>query len=125
MTTEAKAAAERLEPCPFCESRALTVEGGLAFYVNCNSCDADGPLVNTQNEAIAAWNRRAAPREREAALEEAAKLVEGSVYRTRYRKWMFWPGNQSDDSEIVMFADDAAQALRRLSPKGGGDGPSG
>lgn len=53
----------RLEPCPFCSSRQLTVEHhstgtGQHHYVNCTNCGADGPGGESRGEAITRWNRR-------------------------------------------------------------------
>lgn len=56
---------------------------------------------------------------REEALEWAAKIVEGRK-EGHYRHWVFWPGNRADDDDVVVFADDAAKAIRcgRLLPSG-------
>jgi len=47
-------------------------------------------------------------------IEAAAKVVEGRVYKERYREWTFQGGNRSDDSEIVKFANRAAAAIRAI-----------
>ena len=61
---------DKLMPCPFCGSKPIIktfrtfVEHqhnmGNKFYITCPSCYIDGPgRYMTENEAIAAWNRRA------------------------------------------------------------------
>lgn len=50
-------------PCPFCQSLDLRVEhiGDEAqpfFLVTCRNCEADGPIKNTEAEALEAWNTR-------------------------------------------------------------------
>jgi hypothetical protein len=63
---------------------------------------------------------------RQSALEEAARVAEGKVYKERYRTWPWWlnrdgsEGNRSNDSDIVEHADKIAAAIRALS-----DAPSG
>ncbi len=58
---------------------------------------------------------------RREALEEAARVAEGKVYKERYRTWPWWlnrdgsEGNRSNDSDIVEHADKIAAAIRALS----------
>lgn len=55
--------AEALKPCPFCGGSG-PLPYGLADgreTVLCADCAANGPSETTSGEAIAAWNRRAAP----------------------------------------------------------------
>ncbi len=52
-----------LRPCPFCEyqqkwASRYTPEDAGFWSVQCPSCDAAGPLCDTETEAVAAWNRR-------------------------------------------------------------------
>lgn len=68
----------KLKPCPFCgsqdvESRPKSerIDGKpwSTYYVHCNICDADGPVVQVydfgippeagRNASIDLWNRRA------------------------------------------------------------------
>ena len=51
--------------CPFCggEAETLTAEsmyGGYLFGIMCNDCRSRGDVYDTEAEAIAAWNSRAA-----------------------------------------------------------------
>jgi Lar family restriction alleviation protein len=51
------------EDCPFCGSFVSSVEAARApdegFQVECAMCDACGPLADSQEEAVEAWNDRA------------------------------------------------------------------
>jgi len=56
----------KLEPCPWCQhakfvhvTRVAMMSGNNKRRVTCDACHADGPIANTEAEAIAAWNRRA------------------------------------------------------------------
>lgn len=46
--------------CPFCGFKNYELEsfGGAAYRVLCKACQASGPLVDTEAEAITAWNLR-------------------------------------------------------------------
>jgi Lar family restriction alleviation protein len=59
MTTEQTM--PELLPCPFCDSKNVRAHRGYSFYVTCQDCGCDGPWTDySSEEAIAAWNRRAA-----------------------------------------------------------------
>lgn len=51
----------KLKPCPFCGGNATTVESDPTgeFFICCESCKAFVGVYATENEAVAAWNRRA------------------------------------------------------------------
>ena len=60
MTTHERKKA--LLPCVFCSSKPYHLRcDGVHVYVRCpnTQCDARGPIAKTDEEAIAAWNRRA------------------------------------------------------------------
>jgi Lar family restriction alleviation protein len=46
-------------PCPFCGNAAdLSLsQGGKVLWVSCDKCHADGPMMPSKAEAVAAWNR--------------------------------------------------------------------
>jgi len=50
---------EALKPCPFCGSDDVTAGFGVK-YAECNTCDAFGPTAAYPDNAIGAWNTRAA-----------------------------------------------------------------
>lgn len=49
---------EELLPCPFCGSGCHLADTGNK-WISCNSCDAEGPVRATEQDAIKAWNVRA------------------------------------------------------------------
>jgi Lar family restriction alleviation protein len=53
-----------LRACPFCgEPRELrTTKDGPWARISCKTCDAEGPVEDTEAKAVAAWNRREAPK---------------------------------------------------------------
>jgi Lar family restriction alleviation protein len=54
---------EELKPCPFCGTEARLISGTEDHYVVCRNNDCAAALVarsfSSEEEAIAAWNRRA------------------------------------------------------------------
>ena len=56
---------EKLKPCPFCgsETAPTLIIRGVYSDVQCSpimgGCDAIGPLKSDDDDAIAAWNKRA------------------------------------------------------------------
>ena len=56
---------EALKPCPFCGSDQVFVwkrpEAIPRYFVICPECERDINGESTQQQAIAAWNRRASP----------------------------------------------------------------
>lgn len=47
-----------LKPCPFCGWPANIIGVVGVFYAQCRDCGAEGPTEETEDAAIAAWNRR-------------------------------------------------------------------
>jgi len=71
---------EKANPCPFCGSRHVGLEGSTCdakWFVMCD-CGAMGPEADGENEAIRAWNRAMAnvPAERFKAEETSYDLKE-------------------------------------------------
>ena len=61
--------APELKPCPFCGNSAYTdkatariigLRTGHTFAIACNSCEVSAPGSSDFNEAVTAWNTRAA-----------------------------------------------------------------
>lgn len=56
---------EELKPCPFCERRNTYLsksDAPYSYFVRCEDCNASGPVVATEEQAIREWNERADPK---------------------------------------------------------------
>jgi len=52
---------KELKSCPFCGSTDLIDEGWLeqdSYFVNCERCDATGPIAKSEKGARRLWNMR-------------------------------------------------------------------
>lgn len=67
---------DTLKPCPFCGGEAVILKADQyhvfpdTYYVSCTKCTAGVGPLDTEAEAIEAWNRRT---ERTAKVEEVEK----------------------------------------------------
>jgi Lar family restriction alleviation protein len=77
-----------LKPCPFCGGDAARVRGFEGAFIECPQCGTESGGYDTDDAAIAAWNRRAGEADLVGALgglvhlvSEAAELLHDNGYR--------------------------------------------
>lgn len=63
---------EQLKPCPCCKAQSIYSQGGDWWSAECLGCGLTTSAFNSPEEAVAAWNRRAAP---EIDVEAVARVV--------------------------------------------------
>ena len=61
-----------LEPCPFCGRAVGLLRSATWVRATCAFCEADGPTCDDDEDAIAAWNRRAPSADH---IPDAGKMV--------------------------------------------------
>lgn len=83
---------QELKPCPFCGGTEIFIKpdevgsGGqwvAPIYVGCDACKCD-QVADDQDEAVAAWNRRAAPITQPVAWRYLMELSGGVYCTTRW-----------------------------------------
>lgn len=47
-----------LLPCPFCGGKNVVIMRDGGWFVMCNGCTANGPIVDHESSAITKWNTR-------------------------------------------------------------------
>jgi Lar family restriction alleviation protein len=80
----------KLTPCPFCGAEVLRVlqmagPNSGYWYADCTECNAS-MQADSEEELIAAWNRRAALARRDAALLQIADEIEDDYWAARIRE---------------------------------------
>lgn len=83
-----------VKPCPFCGNKKTMIQGPDCgfFNVNCIACDAGGPLEESSEEAIKAWN--AAPKELLADIAPVLRNARREHYVSDVRGWYSCPASE-------------------------------
>lgn len=105
-----------LLPCHFCSSPNVIVDnfgGPRQFAATCENeeCHAIGPERETKAEAVAAWNRRAAP---QASDLTAARLMEAlATAESETRRYSeSYPQSSDGRNTFLMLADRISELAR-------------
>ncbi len=64
---------EALKPCPFCGGEPIVRKAMGEFWLRCEKCRSDGPMLSVEAVAIERWNTR--------ARSEARPQQEAKTYR--------------------------------------------
>ena len=81
MSEKTKVGAVELEPCPFCRSTncSLSTRVGAWKFAYCPDCLTEGPAMDSDSDAIAAWNRRATPAAQAEAVAWQVRRADGRI----------------------------------------------
>lgn len=97
-----------LLPCPFCGGAARLVKWiRPEKWVDCTECEAEGPVADTPEGAIAAWNRRvpAYPSEQEIDAAQREQDRNGELWAILF--------HDTDMPPAVFHGEGAEEAARR------------
>ncbi|QNB13469.1 restriction alleviation protein, Lar family [Paraburkholderia tropica] len=104
----------QLKPCPFCGSDDTYTDSALGKrQVLCNACEAAGPTEETDDEAIASWNRLAAP----VAPAAVAPSVDLDSARAVWNEWLQLRGTDIDFKSPKVAVELVRYAMGRAAPK--------
>lgn len=109
-----------LERCPFCDNSAIVVEigGGAAYQVKCRNimeCGAMTEKFDTEEEATAAWNRRAPLPDNKALTERDRLFALISAERDRQdAKWGFPQENTYCEWSSIL-AEETGELAKELN----------
>lgn len=101
-------------PCPFCGSRPDVLGRETPAWpqwkmirMHCRTCETSGPHFALIAEAIAAWNKRAAPID----VQKVAEMIANSIWRWRC-------GDEYDSRTMPdVIAEELSRVLNERSPQ--------
>lgn len=90
-----------IKPCPFCGGMETKVKPVWKDYrfVACQSCKAAGPVMKTKQEAVQAWNDRAAVAPQQAVPN--AEQLRSIAGKLRYWCAMHYPAIMPDPMQYI------------------------
>jgi Lar family restriction alleviation protein len=107
---------EELLPCPFCGGAAKIVHHHkYAVTARCMACECDGPDVETEAEAIAAWNLRTIPTFCDRCSSPVA-CKDGCQISPSKRALRTSPPPSGEAGEVVERVQKARAAIASLVP---------
>lgn len=103
---------EKLKPCPLCGSDEVKlVQPPHQNYIECLECEATGPNLPTDEDAIAAWNRREPHAKLVAALKASLPLLEENQ-ECLERSYM--PEPSETEAEMLTAYSEAIEQARAV-----------
>lgn len=110
----------KLKECPFCGGEAIIWQGPDYFKVACRNqpgCAAKVGPFDTEDEAIAAWNRRPSPSTAPLTLEELRQMDGEPVYIVAWPDWGHWELS-ADAEDYLADRDPDFYGMKHADPAG-------
>jgi Lar family restriction alleviation protein len=102
-----------LKPCPFCGcSVSILSERRDYIAIYCKGCRADGPICDSWEQAISAWNRRAQDVRGEATFDEEAEEEAFEAWLNDPERRRRWHTCHTTENERIRAAFEFGRSLR-------------
>ncbi len=104
--------------CPFCGGKRIRIKQSVGkWWVHCKDCFADGPICDTEAEAIVLWSRRPAP-----DVERVALAIKADMAQQFNAQPLPGPSDPTDWTATGGELDLEQVARAAIAAMGGGDG---
>lgn len=120
-----------LLPCPFCNGSTHLSDTGVQWVV-CNDCSTEGPVADTEQDAIAKWNTRAAitasaqqPMHPEAwfKLLSLRSVMQSAFDKGESRHMSVWERDLEAINAAIAALESQAKATEGKAGMAGGESP--
>lgn len=103
-----------LKPCPFCGREKLIRVTVKTCFIVCEGCETQGPVENTLDDAIEAWNTRTEMMSKHSS-NEVIKMLRDQVQYLQENKRSMDEASWQYQEGILITGNEAIELLKRCS----------